>query len=244
MIQEKVEVINKRFLTNSIVEMKLKTSSLKTIIPGQFINIKLDGFYLRRPISICNYEDNIITIIFKVVGSGTEYLANNTINELDILYPLGNGFNLEVAGDNPLCIGGGVGVPPLYFVCKELINKGKEVTVILGFNNKDEIFYEDEFKKLGAKVIVTTMDGSYGEKGYAHESIGEEEFSYIYSCGPLPMLKAIYKSTNIPTQLSLEERMGCGYGACMGCSIKTKNGSKRVCKDGPVFMKEELLWED
>lgn len=244
MIKKKVEVIQKRFLTNSIVEMKLKDESFATILPGQFINLKLDGFYLRRPISVCDYDEGIITIIFKIVGDGTKYLSDTDIRDIDILYPLGNGFDLEVAGDTPLCIGGGVGIPPLYYVCKELIKKGKEVTVILGFNTKDEIFYEKEFQELGANVIVATVDGSYGNKGFAHESIGDTSYSYLYSCGPLPMLKAVYHNTDIPGQFSLEERMGCGFGACMGCSIQTRKGSKRVCKDGPVFVREDLLWND
>ncbi len=229
-------------LTESVYKMVLSgdTSEIKC---GQFVNILLDGLYLRRPISVCDCEDNLLTIVYKVVGKGTEKMAQMTEGTLDILTQLGNGYDISLSGDAPLLIGGGVGVPPLYKLAKELIAKGKKVSVILGFNTKEEIFYENEFKALGADVTVTTVDGSYGVKGFVTDAL-YESYSYVYTCGPEPMLKAIYKSISTEAQFSFEERMGCGFGACMGCSCKTITGYKRICKDGPVLKKEEILWEN
>ena len=214
--------------------------------PGQFINIKLDGFYLRRPISICDYDENTITIIYKVVGQGTEMMSRfEAYHNLDVLVGLGNGYDLSKAGDRPLLIGGGVGVPPLYNLCKKLIEQGAKPAVILGFNSQDEVFFEKSFKKLGADVFITTVDGTYGTKGFVTDAfplVGK--YSYFYTCGPMPMFKALYKATKTSGQFSFEERMGCGFGACMGCSCKTITGYKRICKDGPVLKKEEILWAD
>lgn len=211
---------------------------------GQFINIKLDGLYLRRPISVCDKNENSVTIIYKTVGHGTEYMSKLCVGEnLDVLTGLGNGYDISLSGDEPLLIGGGVGVPPLYMLAKELVKKSKKVSVILGFNTKSEIFYEDEFKKLGCLVKVTTTDGSYGTKGFVTAAF-PDSYSYFYACGPEPMLKAVYKESKTEGQMSFEERMGCGFGACMGCSCKTLTGHKRICKDGPVMKKEEILWED
>ncbi len=230
-------------LTESIYEMVLCGDTSSITAPGQFINIKLDGFYLRRPISICDYDDKTITIIYKVVGEGTEVMSKLSSGEkLDVLCGLGNGFDTSKAMEKPVLIGGGVGVPPMYNLCKKLINEGKTVTVILGFNKKDEIFYEDEFKKLGANVKVTTVDGSYGIKGFVTDALKETEYSYFYTCGPMPMFKAIESTATTSGQYSFEERMGCGFGACMGCSCKTKYGNKRICKDGPVLVREEIIW--
>lgn len=230
-------------LTESIYEMVLEGDTSSITAPGQFINIKIDGFYLRRPISICDYNENTITIIYKVVGEGTEVMTKmNAGEKLDVLCGLGNGFDTSQSLDKPVLIGGGVGVPPMYNLCKKLIAEGKKVTVILGFNKKEEIFYEDEFKKLGADVKVTTVDGSYGVKGFVTDALKDTEYSYFYTCGPMPMFKAIENTATTSGQYSFEERMGCGFGACMGCSCKTKYGNKRICKDGPVLTREEIIW--
>lgn len=230
-------------LAESVYETVLlgDTSSLRS--PGQFINIKIDGLFLRRPISVCDYDENSITIIYKVVGEGTQLMSEMQSGEkLDVLCGLGNGFDTSKSGDNPVLIGGGVGVPPMYNLCKKLIAEGKKVTVILGFNNADEIFYEDKFKALGADVKVTTVDGSYGIKGYVTDALKETNYTYFYTCGPMPMFKAIENTATTSGQYSFEERMGCGFGACMGCSCKTKYGNKRICKDGPVLEREEIIW--
>ena len=211
---------------------------------GQFVNIKLEGFYLRRPISVCDCEDGKLTIIFKVVGKGTEKMAEAKVGEsFSVLTGLGNGYDLTKSGDKPLLIGGGAGVPPMYMLCKELIKEGKTPTVILGFNTKDEIFFEEEFKDLGATVLVATADGSYGIKGFVTTAMDGVDYSYFYTCGPEPMLKVVFNATSTSGQMSFEERMGCGFGACMGCSCKTLTGYKRICKEGPVMKKEEILWE-
>lgn len=230
-------------LTDSIFEMVLVGDTSSITAPGQFINIKLDGFYLRRPISICDYDDNTITIIYKVVGEGTEVMSKmNAGEKLDVLCGLGNGFDTSKSMDKPVLIGGGVGVPPMYNLCKKLIAENKNVTVILGFNKIDEIFYENKFIELGADVKVTTVDGSYGIKGFVTDALKDTEYSYFYTCGPMPMFKAIETTAVTSGQYSFEERMGCGFGACMGCSCKTKYGNKRICKDGPVMTREEIIW--
>ncbi len=232
-----------RALTDNVFLMKLRGDVSDITAPGQFINIKLDGLYLRRPISVCDRDDRTVTIIYKVVGKGTEQMSRMQSGELDVLTGLGNGYNTELSGSRPLLVGGGVGVPPLYMLAKELIAQGKEVSVILGFNTKAEVFYRDEFEALGAKVYVTTVDGSMGIKGFVTDALDKIDYSYVYTCGPEPMLKALYKAMSTSGQFSFEERMGCGFGACMGCSCKTVTGYKRICKDGPVLEKEEILWE-
>lgn len=227
----------------SVYRMELLGDTSALTHPGQFINIKIDGLFLRRPISVCDYNDSEITVIYKVVGEGTEILSKcNTNDGLDILVGLGNGFDPEKSCEKPLLIGGGVGVPPLYNLCKQLINKGKSVSVVLGFNTKDEIFYEDEFKALGADVTVATADGSYGVKGFVTDAMKDIDYDFFYTCGPSPMFKAIESTVTVSGQYSFEERMGCGFGACMGCSCKTKYGNKRICKDGPVMDREEIIW--
>jgi dihydroorotate dehydrogenase electron transfer subunit len=210
---------------------------------GQFVNIKLDGFYLRRPISVCDVEGDKLTIIYKVVGAGTEAMAEmGEGTQLLTLTGLGNGYNTEKSGDKPLLVGGGAGVPPMYKLCRELVAQGKKPSVILGFNTADEVFYEDKFKALGATVIVATADGSYGVKGFVTDAFDMVDYTYFYTCGPEPMLKAVYNKSITSGQFSFEERMGCGFGACIGCSCKTKYGNKRICKDGPVLVKEEIIW--
>lgn len=230
-------------LNESIMKMTLSGDSSHIVRPGQFINIKLDGFFLRRPISVCDATQDEITIIYKIVGSGTEYMSKMQAGEkLDILSGLGNGYDTSLSGLAPLLLGGGVGVPPLYMLAKRLISEGKKVGVVLGFNTASEIFYEEEFIRLGAEVYVTTADGSYGIKGFVTDAMKNLGYSYFYTCGPEPMLKAVCSYSNTSGQLSFEERMGCGFGACMGCSCKTLTGNKRICKEGPVMKKEEIIW--
>ena len=229
-------------LTSNVYIMTLKGDT-EDIRCGQFVNIKLEGLYLRRPISVCDCDGDTLTLIYKVVGRGTELMSGMTVGEsLDLLTGLGNGYDTAPSGDRPLLLGGGVGVPPLYMLCKRLVAEGKHPTVILGFNTADEIFYADEFKALGAEVIVATADGSAGVKGFVTNAMEGVDYSYFYTCGPEPMLKAVYKATTTSGQMSFEERMGCGFGACMGCSCKTITGYKRICKEGPVMKKEEIIW--
>ena len=237
------QILENTPVTDSVMRMVLGGDCSAVSRPGQFVNIKLDGLYLRRPISVCDCDCNKITILYKVVGKGTEKMREMQGGELDVLTGLGNGYDLSLAGDAPLLIGGGVGVPPLYWLARELIAAGKKVSVILGFNTKNEIFYENEFRALGADVTVTTVDGSYGVKGFVTDAMAGMHYTHFYTCGPEPMLKAIYRTAETSGQLSFEERMGCGFGACMGCSCKTVTGNKRICKEGPVLMKEDIIWE-
>ena len=230
-------------LTDSVYRMVLSGDTSAITAPGQFVNIQLSGKFLRRPISVCDYDEKTLTIVYKVVGKGTAQMAAMQAGQtLDILTGLGNGYDLSLTGDAPVLLGGGVGVPPMYNLAKKLLAQGKKVTVILGFNTKSEIFYEQEFKNLGCTVTVTTVDGSYGKKGFVTDAL-PEAYTHFCCCGPEPMLKAVYRATNTSGQMSFEERMGCGFGACMGCSCKTLTGYKRICKDGPVMRKEEILWE-
>ena len=243
MKQSIFEIVSNVALTDSVYKMILAGDTSDITNCGQFVNIQLDGMYLRRPISVCDYDEKTLTIVYKVVGKGTEAMAAmGTGVKLDILTGLGNGYDLTLAGVKPVLLGGGVGVPPMYNLAKKLRAMGKEVKVILGFNVKSEIFYEEEFKALGCDVTVTTVDGSYGVKGFVTNAL-PEDYTYFYTCGPEPMLKAVYRASKTSGQMSFEERMGCGFGACMGCSCKTLTGYKRICKDGPVMKKEEILWE-
>ena len=231
-------------LTSSIYKMELIGDTTSISNSGQFVNILVDGFFLRRPISVNDYSENSLTIIYKVVGKGTEVMSKWTGGQkVDVLLGLGNGYNLAKAGETPLLIGGGVGVPPLYNLAKKLIKDNKKVSVILGFNTKDEVFYEDEFKALGCEVYVTTVDGSYGIKGFVTNALDNiKEYSYFYTCGPMPMLKAVYNATTTSGEFSFEERMGCGFGACMGCSCKVKTKPyKRICVEGPVLSSSEVI---
>ena len=238
------KIVSNEALTDSVYKMVLSGDTSHITAPGQFVNIQLSGLYLRRPISVCDVEGDKLTIIYKAVGKGTRQMAGMQEGELDILTGLGNGYDLSVSGENPVLLGGGVGVPPMYLLAKKLIADGKKVNVILGFNTKSEVFYENEFEKLGCRVTVTTVDGSCGEKGFVTDALQTIDYSYFYTCGPEPMLKAVYRATNTSGQMSFEKRMGCGFGACMGCSCKTITGYKRICKEGPVMRKEEILWED
>ena len=243
MKQSVFEILSNQALTDSVYKMVLSGDTSAITASGQFVNIQLTGKFLRRPISVCDYDAVTLTIVYKVVGHGTEQMCRMGAGEkLDILTGLGNGYDLTVSGDHPVLLGGGVGVPPMYNLAKKLRAEGKAVSVILGFNTKSEIFYENEFKALGCDVTVTTVDGSYGKKGFVTDAL-PENYTYFYTCGPEPMLKAVYRATNTSGQMSFEERMGCGFGACMGCSCKTLTGYKRICKEGPVMRKEEILWE-
>ena len=242
--QTQFSVLENTPLTASVYRMVLRGDTSAITAPGQFVNIALDGKFLRRPISVCDYDASTLTLIYKVVGSGTTQLSAMGGGTLDILTGLGNGYDISVAGDAPVLIGGGVGVPPMYRLAKDLTAMGKTVSVILGFNTGSEIFLREEFEALGCKVIVTTADGSVGLRGFVTDALKDMDYSYFYACGPEPMLKAVYKASKTPGQMSFEERMGCGFGACMGCSCKTLTGYKRICKDGPVMKKEEIQWED
>ena len=230
------EKIYKMILSGDISEIKA---------PGQFVNLKLDGFFLRRPISVCDAENNNLTLIYKIVGKGTDRMSKlKAGKKLDVLTGLGNGYDITLSGNNPLLVGGGVGIPPLYMLCKRLIEKKAKPTVILGFGTAGEVFYENEFKELGVPVYVTTADGSYGQKGFVTDVMKNLHYTYFYACGPEPMFRAIDKIAQTGGQYSFEERMGCGFGACMGCSCKTLAGSKRICREGPVMKREEIIWEN
>ena len=239
MKQRLFEIQSNEQIAKSVYRMQL-CGDTTGILPGQFVNIRVQGQFLRRPISVCNIADGILTIIYKVVGVGTEAMSHLPIGtKLDILTVLGNGYDLSKAGDAPLLVGGGVGVPPMYMLARQLREAGKKVRVILGFNTKDEVFYEEEFRALGCDVTVTTVDGSHGVKGFVTNALDGQQ-SYYYTCGPLPMIKALLQAAGTNGEVSMEERMGCGFGACMGCTIQTTQGPKRVCKEGPIFPAEIL----
>ena len=244
MKQSIFKILSNEALTSSVYRMTLEGDTSAITAPGQFVNIRLEGKFLRRPISVCDWEAGKLTLVYKVVGHGTAQMAAMTAGEpLDILTGLGNGYDLTLTGENPVLVGGGVGVPPMYGLAKHLRALGKPVQVILGFNTKNEIFYEEEFKALGCTVYVTTVDGSYGIHGFVTDALKDLSYSHFCACGPEPMLKALYKASQTSGQMSFEERMGCGFGACMGCSCKTLTGNKRICKEGPVMKKEEILWD-
>ncbi len=244
------EILDNRKIADRTYEMILSDRGNGHGIanPGQFVNIRIDGFFLRRPISVCDWNDENITLTYKTVGSGTEAMSRMTIGqELDILTPLGNGFDISdstALGARPLLIGGGAGIPPMYGLCKALLAQGKEPAVVLGFNSADESFYIERFRELGAETIVTTADGSIGIKGFVTDAVKSLNATYFFTCGPEVMLRALDDtiSEDIDGQLSFEERMGCGFGACMGCSCETKYGSKRICKEGPVLKRGEIIW--
>ena len=230
-------------LTENVFRMVLEGDTSAVTASGQFINIKIKSLYLRRPISIFDCTENELSIIYKVVGTGTEVMSKMPAGtQLDCLVGLGNGFDISAAGENPVVIGGGVGVPPMYYLAKKLIADGKKVTAILGFNKADEVFGKEDFESIGCNTIVTTVDGSMGVNGFVTDALKDIDYTYVFTCGPEPMLKAIYNTATTSGQFSFEERMGCGFGACMGCSCKTKYGNKRICKEGPVLVKEEIIW--
>ena len=243
MKQHILKITENTALTDSVWKMTLADAALEEQKPGQFVNIRLDGRFLRRPISVCDAGDGWVTILYKTVGKGTEQMSRMRAGgTLDVLTGLGNGYDLSKAGDAPLLIGGGVGVPPLYLLARRLREQGKRVTAVLGFNTGSEVFGEREFRALGCAVTVATADGSRGVRGFVTDAM-PAEYSYFYTCGPEPMLKAVYRQTKTSGQFSFEERMGCGFGACMGCTCRTVTGSKRICREGPVLEKEEILWE-
>ena len=236
-------ILSNEKIANDVYKMVLEGDTSAITAPGQFVNIKLEGLYLRRPISVCDYDEGNLTLIYKVVGEGTRQMAKMGAGVvLDTLTGLGNGYNTEKSGDAPLLIGGGVGVPPMYNLARKLIAEGKAVSVILGFNSKGDVFYEEEFRALGATVYVATADGSYGTRGFVTDVMADLDYSYFYTCGPEPMFRALDKIAKTSGQYSFEERMGCGFGACMGCSCKTLTGNKRICKEGPVMEREEIIW--
>ena len=247
-MKEEIFKINSNVLiAENTYEMELLGDTSEIVRPGQFVNIKLDGFFLRRPISVCDREEGRMTLIYKAVGEGTELmtkLAPGT--RLNILTGLGNGFDLSLSGDHPVLIGGGAGIPPMYSLCKALISvlSPENIKVVLGFNTEEEIFYLREFQDLGVDVRVATADGSYGTKGFVTDVLKDLDYTFFYTCGPMPMFRAIEAIAKTSGQYSFEERMGCGFGACMGCSMMMADGSyKRVCKEGPVFRREEILWK-
>ena len=236
-------VASQRILAPGTYELTLCGDTEGLDVPGQFVNIRIDGLYLRRPLSVCDCRPGYLTLIYKAVGTGTEILSRMEQGEaLDLLTGLGNGYNLSVSGREPLLIGGGAGVPPMYLLARKLTEQGKHVTAILGFNTAEEVFYEEEFLALGACVIVATADGTRGVKGFVTDAMDGLAYTYFYTCGPGPMLKAVYDRSETDGQFSFEERMGCGFGACVGCTCRTKYGNKRICRDGPVLEKEEIVW--
>lgn len=236
-------VVSNKKVAKDTFEMKLTGDTSSITNAGQFVNIKIDGLFLRRPISVCDLDGDTLTLIYKVVGEGTDKLSSMKGGEvLDLLTGLGNGYNTSLSGETPLLIGGGVGVPPMYYLCKKLISEGKKPVVILGFNSQAEIFYKEKFEMLGAKTFIATADGSVGTKGFVTDVMKNLDYSHFYTCGPMPMFLAIEKIAKTSGQYSFEERMGCGFGACVGCTCKTKYGNKRICVDGPVLMREEVVW--
>ena len=236
-------VIKNEKIAKNTYECILRGDTSAITAPGQFVNVKLDGFYLRRPISVCEVEGDALTLIYKVVGDGTAKMAESPVGtEWLVLTGLGNGYDLTVSGERPLLIGGGAGVPPMYQLAKELVKEGKHPTAILGFGSADEVFYKEKFESIGVPVTVTTADGTEGVRGFVTDAM-EDGYTHFYTCGPEPMLKAVYQKSTTSGQFSFEERMGCGFGACMGCSCKTLTGNKRICREGPVLRKEEILWQ-
>lgn len=243
MKKEIFEVIKNEKIAENVFEAVLSGDVSEITAPGQFVNVSIPGCYLRRPLSVADFNEGRLTLVYKVVGKGTEILKGTGKGaKLDILVGLGNGYDLKASGYRPLLIGGGAGVPPLYKLCKELIREGKKPVVVLGFNTAKEVFYQNKFADLGAETEVTTVDGSFGKKGFVTEAFKDLSYTYFYACGPMPMFRAIESVAKTEGEYGMEERMACGFGACMGCSIQTKSGAKRVCKDGPVFKRSEILW--
>lgn len=239
------KILRNEPLTASVWRMTLAGDTQWITAPGQFVDIALDGHYLRRPISVCDFDGETITLVYKVVGEGTAQMSRMIPGALlDLLTGLGNGFSVVDAAQRPLLVGGGVGVPPLYNLAKTLLAAGRRVQVVLGFNTAQEVFYVDEFRALGCTTVVATADGSAGVRGFVTDAIAAEcpDFDYFYACGPLPMLRALCERVAQDGQLSFEERMGCGFGGCMGCTCQTKNGPKRICREGPVLTKDEIVW--
>ena len=244
MKQAEFEISSNREIAPGVYELLLEGDTSAVTAPGQFVNIRLDGFYLRRPISVCDWGNGLLALIYKVVGRGTAAMADYPVGKtLDVLAVLGNGYDMEKSGDTPLLIGGGVGIPPLYGLAKRLTEQGKRPTAVLGFNRAEEVFLKDAFETLGVPVTLCTADGSLGVPGFVTDGMKQiKDYSYFYTCGPEPMLRAVYDAGKTDGQFSFEERMGCGFGACMGCTCETKYGYKRICRDGPVLEKGEIVW--
>ena len=239
----------KRFQIAENSLIALKTYKLVLVgdcaVEGEFVHIAIPGFYLRRPLSICDLEDGRMAIVYKVVGKGTRVLSERQSGEtLEVLTGLGKGFDPDACREEALLVGGGLGVPPLLLLAKRLKAQGKKVTAVLGFNTAEERILVPEFESVCDTVAVSTVDGSVGVKGFVTDAIKalQPSFDCFYTCGPMVMMKVVCQTLEGPGECSLEERMGCGAGFCYGCSIQTKNGPRRVCKDGPVFKKEELIW--
>lgn len=246
-----------RILSNDRVatgtyELRLEGPVAGLTTPGQFVTIEIPGFYLRRPFSVADWSEQTLRLFYKVVGDGTEALSTMQEGKLSVMTGLGNGFDVHAAETKkPVLIGGGVGIPPLFGLAKRLVNMDKTPLVLLGFNRADELFLVEGFEEIGADVRVATVDGSVGTEGFvttlfeqAIDAIGPDA-AYVYTCGPMPMFQTLAKEMNrlgMDGCFSLEERMGCAVGICMGCSIETTEGMRRVCKEGPVFSKEVLPW--
>ena len=236
------QIIENLPLARDIMFLRLGGDTGAIVRPGQFVNIQVEGCFLRRPLSVCDWDGDSLTVVYRIAGRGTELLAKMKNGSLDVLTGLGNGFNTALSGDRPLLIGGGLGFTPLYALAKNLIKEGKKVQVILGFASKEQAVYVDKFKALGCEVTVCTEDGSLGLKGYVTRAMEGLDYSHFYTCGPEAMFKAVSDCSLTSGQFSFEQRMGCGFGACMGCSCETLYGVKRICKEGPVLMKEEIKW--
>jgi dihydroorotate dehydrogenase electron transfer subunit len=244
MNQGKYTILENKNLTSDVWRLVLAGDTRAITAPGQFLNLRLDGHFLRRPISICDWDGGAVTVLYKTLGQGTQELTAYPAGKvLDVLVGLGNGYDIGKSGQRPLLVGGGVGIPPLYRLAKELVAQNREPVVLLGFNRAADMFYVEEFAALGARVLVATADGSFGIHGLVTDALTQAgAYSYVYACGPTAMLKALDQVVTTGGQYSFEERMGCGFGACMGCTCRTKYGSKRICKDGPVLEREEILW--
>lgn len=236
-------VVSNELIAPDVYRMKLAGDTLDLQVPGRFVNIELDGFFLRRPISVCDVDAETLTVVYKAVGEGTRAMSGYLPGKrLDLLTGLGNGFSIKEGSLRPALIGGGVGVPPMYLLCRRLLERGAKPRAVLGFSSEKDVILLEDFRALGVETYVATNDGSVGMKGFVTDALRSLDYDYFYACGPAPMLKALCMQTETSGQLSFEERMGCGFGACMGCSCETKYGKKRICKDGPVLEKEEIVW--
>lgn len=234
-----------RQLNGDTYELSLSGDASAVTAPGQFVNLELPGYFLRRPISICDWTASSLRLLVKEAGKGTRELVRLTPGTaLRVLTGLGNGFAMDLAGSSPVLAGGGIGAAPLYGLARRLLEQGKAPTVALGFRSKADAYYLEEFAALGCPVAVATEDGSLGAKGFVTDCIAAlPGCDYVCACGPLPMLKAVHGMPQLKGgQFSFEARMGCGFGACMGCTVPTAGGYKRVCKDGPILFQEEIVW--
>ena len=238
------EIRSNRPLAPGVFELVLAGDTTNFRAPGQFAALALEGFYLRRPLSVCDWDADTLTLVYRTVGQGTAALsAYPPGRKLDLLTGLGNGYALAKSGDRPLLVGGGLGAPPLYALARRLLETGCHPAVVLGFNRAEEVILRPRFEALGLPVTVCTADGSLGVPGFVTAGMARAgAYSHVYACGPEPMLRAVWEASPVPGQYSFEARMGCGFGACMGCSRPTRSGSKRICREGPVLESEEILW--